>query len=241
MKAHLAKVSLALLSAAFLLGCQEQGSEPVGPEGLGPEFAKVKKCDGSNPHPSCPKEDGQTVTVTLAGGMKGELKFVKVFSDNGKKFSMNTTAESSGIITMNFVKTKTKNNCGEEPLDAEVLTKVGRRKERLVGPVLSLSPDKPGVSLLSLFNVKVDRTADGSPTRGNDLQVTYDDGSGGVILGWAHSDRAAVMETVSENETVFVFSGGKIRVGEEDGKPSDRIRILCVVGSDETVTVTVTK
>ena len=38
MKAHLAKVSLALLSTAFLLGCQEQGSNPVGPEGLGPEF-----------------------------------------------------------------------------------------------------------------------------------------------------------------------------------------------------------
>ena len=34
MKAHLAKVSLALLSTAFLLGCQERGSEPVGPEGL---------------------------------------------------------------------------------------------------------------------------------------------------------------------------------------------------------------
>ena len=38
MKAHLAKVSLALLSAAFLLGCQEQGSEAVGPEG--PRFDK---------------------------------------------------------------------------------------------------------------------------------------------------------------------------------------------------------
>ena len=38
MKAHLAKVSLALLSTVFLLGCQEQGSEPVGPEG--PQFNK---------------------------------------------------------------------------------------------------------------------------------------------------------------------------------------------------------
>ena len=45
MKAHLAKVSLALLSTVFLFGCQERGSEPVGPEGLGPEFAKVKNCD----------------------------------------------------------------------------------------------------------------------------------------------------------------------------------------------------
>ncbi len=38
MKAHLTKVSLALLSTVFLLGCQDMGSEPVGPEGLGPEF-----------------------------------------------------------------------------------------------------------------------------------------------------------------------------------------------------------
>ncbi len=37
MKAHLAKLSLALLSTVFLLGCQEQGSEPVGPEG--PQFS----------------------------------------------------------------------------------------------------------------------------------------------------------------------------------------------------------
>ena len=36
MKAHLTKLSLALLSAGFLFGCQEQGSGPVGPEG--PQF-----------------------------------------------------------------------------------------------------------------------------------------------------------------------------------------------------------
>ncbi len=38
MKAHLTKVSLALLSTVFLLGCQEQGSAPVGPDG--PQFDK---------------------------------------------------------------------------------------------------------------------------------------------------------------------------------------------------------
>ena len=62
MKAHLAKVSLALLSAAFLLGCQEQGSEPVGPEGLGPEFVhKQGKVHGGN------KGDPQVFDVTLTG------------------------------------------------------------------------------------------------------------------------------------------------------------------------------
>ena len=38
MKAHLTKLSLALLSAVFLLGCQEQASSPVGLEG--PQFDK---------------------------------------------------------------------------------------------------------------------------------------------------------------------------------------------------------
>ena len=39
MKAHLTKVSLALLSTVFLLGCQDLGSGPVGPEG--PQFDKA--------------------------------------------------------------------------------------------------------------------------------------------------------------------------------------------------------
>ena len=71
MKAHLAKLSLALLSTVFLLGCQDLGSEPVGPEGLGPEFKNVKNCDPDlgEVHPSCkPAEDGDPrFTVTMGG------------------------------------------------------------------------------------------------------------------------------------------------------------------------------
>ena len=52
MKAHLAKVSLALLSAVFLLGCQDMGSGPVGPGGRGPEFA-AKKCTDGPTLPGC--------------------------------------------------------------------------------------------------------------------------------------------------------------------------------------------
>ena len=231
MKAHLAKVSLALLSTVFLFGCQERGSSPVGPEGLGPEFAKVKNCDPTKGkvHPSCnpPEEDGQTVTVTLAGGMTGTLTEVKVFSDNDNKFAMNTTALSTGTITMHFDATQ----CVPEPLDAKTGA-VDRLKAQLKGAV----PDASN-SLFSLFNVKVDRTTLGLPDeKGNDLQVTYDpnDGFGGVILGWAHRDRATVSEDKDNGE--FTFSGGQIRVGEEDGRPRDRIRILC---PSAPVTVTV--
>ena len=46
MKAHLTKVSLALLSTVFLLGCQEQGSGPVGPEGLEIQAKKGGKGKG---------------------------------------------------------------------------------------------------------------------------------------------------------------------------------------------------
>ena len=38
MKAHLTKVSLALLSTVFLLACQDLGSDAVGPDG--PQFDK---------------------------------------------------------------------------------------------------------------------------------------------------------------------------------------------------------
>ena len=41
MKAHLTRVSLALLSVVFILACQDQGSGPVGPDGLSPQFDKA--------------------------------------------------------------------------------------------------------------------------------------------------------------------------------------------------------
>ena len=59
MKAHLTKVSLALLSTVFLLGCQDLGSEPVGPEGLGPEFA-AKTCDENPKQGKCKAGDDDT-------------------------------------------------------------------------------------------------------------------------------------------------------------------------------------
>ena len=77
MKAHLAKVSLALLSTVFLLGCQEQGSGPVGP---GPEFNKPNDGDCGQVHCHFDDDGGggggggrRVVTlenVTVTDGMK---------------------------------------------------------------------------------------------------------------------------------------------------------------------------
>ena len=220
MKAHLTKVSLALLSAAFLLGCQEHGSEPVGPEGLGPEFAKVKNCNPviGDVHPSCKPadDDDKTVTVTLSGGMEASdddtLTGVKVFSDNDKKFAMNTTAQSRGTITMDFDAVV----CVSEPIGANT-DRVTRLQDQLTNPAIDVS--------MALFEVRVDRRNN----ENNVLDVTYDpDEKGQVILGWARRDPISVRITRdnADNE-VFTFTGGRIRVGEVEGRARDRIRILC--------------
>ena len=82
MKAHLTKVSLALLSAAFLLGCQEQGSEPVGPEGL-----EIQAKPGSNKG----KGDGSSTLArrTITGGMtKPDDERLVAFGDGKNGFSI---------------------------------------------------------------------------------------------------------------------------------------------------------
>ena len=68
MKAHLAKVSLALLSVAFMLGCQEQGSGPAGPDTeIGaPNFLHQKK----NPKPHGGNGGPAAATLTLEDGMQ---------------------------------------------------------------------------------------------------------------------------------------------------------------------------
>ena len=82
MKAHLAKVSLALLSAVFLLGCQERGSGPVGPEGLGVQANKTEedhthgKGGGDKDNP-----EGPNVDVTLTDGITSGI-----ISDDGNTF-----------------------------------------------------------------------------------------------------------------------------------------------------------
>ncbi len=73
MKAHLAKLSLALLSTVFLLGCQGQGSEAVGPDGLGPEFnppgsVSAEDCPVELQKDHCHGEGGDPrFTVTMEG------------------------------------------------------------------------------------------------------------------------------------------------------------------------------
>ena len=72
MKAHLAKVSLALLSAVFLFGCQDMGSELAGPEG--PQFGAKSCADNPNPGKCKGSNSGSTVSLFVeSGGIKDVL------------------------------------------------------------------------------------------------------------------------------------------------------------------------
>ena len=233
MKSHLAKVSLALLSAAFLLGCQDQGSSPVG---LGPEFNKPNSGNCGQVH--CHGDDvvdDKTVTVELEGGMTGMVTGLKVFSDNDKKFSMNTGAQSTGTITTDFpafgegCTVENSTGTGE---DNAVVTLLKSQLDNA-----SIVVSDPSFGLFGLFSVRVDRTE--TKDRNNVLEINYDlAGVGPVILGWARRSPHPTVSEVSEDGTevfTFTFMGGQIRVGEDEGQ--DRIRILCP-GADVTVTVT---
>ncbi len=57
MKAHLTKVSLALLSTVFLLGCQDMGSG-VEPVDLGPQFNKPADPNDTDAQDRCAEQDG---------------------------------------------------------------------------------------------------------------------------------------------------------------------------------------
>ena len=108
MKAHLAKLSLALLSTVFLLGCQEQASSPVEPDGVAPLFRPT-----CNENPGCSKDKGgggtkggdkSTVSVELSGGMVTTgPQLVQLSGPNNAK---TLTLGGPASYTMNLVKTR---------------------------------------------------------------------------------------------------------------------------------------
>jgi len=125
MKAHLAKVSLALLSVAFLLGCQEQGSEPVGPEGLGPQFDKPT-CGGQHCNHGDEVVDPDPITLTLADGMRAAAFPVEVSKDTRKTlkvtnhdFMKPTIAMDFAVVVVNACKGFVGTNGGTLPSDSE--------------------------------------------------------------------------------------------------------------------------
>ena len=82
MKAHLAKLSLALLSTVFLLGCQDMGSGPLGPEG--PQFDKPSEssCPVARDKGHCHVDDGPTEDATYTATFAGDVKSLGI-NENG--------------------------------------------------------------------------------------------------------------------------------------------------------------
>ena len=93
MKAHLAKLSLALLSTVFLLGCQDMGSGPVGPEG--PQFNKPDPITGLHNHGDKEPTEVPKFTVKVTGD--------DIFStDAGGGNGVLYDANGNGVTAMGF-------------------------------------------------------------------------------------------------------------------------------------------
>ena len=130
MKAHLAKLSLALLSTVFLLGCQERGSGPVGPDGLVPQFDRKDfndgRCEGGvnpvdghchggeepspGPQPRIAvccsqKEPGRNPAKQIAGVLEGSYSTLKA-----KRFNEMSPAKLAGTYDVLIFYWKTSEN-----------------------------------------------------------------------------------------------------------------------------------
>ena len=261
MKAHLTKVSVALLSAVFVLACQDQA--PVGPDGLVPQFGVV--CSEGRIHPKCPGGAGGggggggvkgTVTLGPSGGMATSVALQLPGGIDATKIGLNTNTHA-GEITMNFKEDT--DDPGEVDTDDQVCTDYtgarGRRDEPVEPEVRKYlkSQLNTAVARGGAFFLKIDLT--GLMEVGDEwtvdqhlLSVEYDGTLKGQIgytsirFGWVDD---ATVEWVSHTETQdeFEFTGGILvaagGVGGKNGKRGRRA-IACsspVGGNPVRVTV----
>ncbi len=232
MKAHLAKVSLALLSAAFLLGCQEQGSGPVGLEGLGPEFGHK---DSHNPGGGGGGDGGggtgrAVADVTITGGMvtdDPESQPVNL-SENDNTLKINASAFDIAEIELRISLTTT--------LAAEIgactMNREGTGKEAsLFGRLSDLAQERMG------FFVDIDKNNLGFASKDHKISVTWKEGENGpfdVAIRFAKLDPEAGSPTVTleadediNGNFTATFSGGSVVLRDRDGKPKDHLTLVC--------------
>ena len=242
MKAHLAKVSLALLSTVFLLGCQDMGSGPVGLDGLGPEF---KKCD---PRPCNGGGGGgggggiKVGKLGLADGMTTTDLHVFIGQDSDKKLTVNNT-DFTHNIQMNF--TKLGDCVGFKATKSGMLPSTGTN-----GEVAKLVAELTAKVTSGFFEMQIDRTRRGETSDDHGLLVSHDGTFAGptghtrIMLGSPFSQVDPV--TVTEVNGVFTFTGPVVvwahGVGGGGGAKSDRIIQCPGTGNDPNkVTATLTQ
>ena len=223
MKAHLTKVSLALLSTVFLLGCQEQGSGAVGPEG--PQFDKPNSNDCGQVHCHDDDEDPQQSMVTLTGGMQAGA-FLVGFKDSRKTLRVgNHNSLVKPDIQMAFVRL---NDCvgfkatnggtlpDEDEIDALKLELTGNAADAKV--------------TMSIVKASLGGSGD------HELQVEYTGNLGGTSIllgGWP-----GPINVAEDATDLFTFTGPVVVWDREGSGKDDRV-IRCP--GDHTVTVTLSR
>ena len=223
MKAHLTKVSLALLSAALVLGCQDLGSGPVGPDG--PQFDKPVAGNPNCVDPisgHCHGDDGDTGgntntgSIALTGGMDGTTGSSKI-GDTSKKFTIYAPVATDITIDLQATACVVTRNPDGNNVRANFLT--------------ALLTD--GTVIASGFiGVGVDKTAFGDSSDKHNLIANASfPGVGGVRIGIPRF----LEPTVTQGNGSFVFSG-KARAVAYDGPPGDAVVVVCDNSNSVTVT-----
>ena len=216
MKAHLTKVSLALLSAAFLLGCQEQGSEPVGPDGLEIQAARrgndKRKGDGS----------GTLAKLTISKGMITDPDNQEVaFFDGKNQFSIQAHDNAIGErITLKM--------------------KLGCVKTDGEGDLLSKLNDEILLERRQLF-ITVGK--DGETSDDHKINVTWneDDGESSFRMELRPITVLTEPDGGDALPLVFTFKGGTVVLRDvTEKRPKDRIRVTCDLPDDLTIVISLT-
>ena len=268
MKAHLAKLSLALLSTVFLLGCQDMGSSPVGPEGLGPEFhARHGECEGHNKNDEgCDGGDdggGANVmgTLGLAFGMTAVDFSVSIGHDSDKKLAFNNSSLMHEI-SMHFKRGDglpyEKADCVEEgtTLDDGVfqglvgeLSGPTATKERstifiAIDKSTGLTVGDTAITANHLLLVERDGTFDNDSARNTGIKVGRKAHSNELTVQWISSD----VTTEGSSVDVFEFTGTSVSVvaSDPDGRGGGKFsRVIACdddnSGSTNKVVVTLTR
>ena len=221
MKAHLAKLSLALLSAAFLLAYQEQGSGPVGPEG--PQFDKKGSgtCaaaeSGGHCHGDSDNQEGPNVDVTLEGGIISDGAQPATLSSDGGRVSAFNGATVAFFATLALTAPDDLSVCQHENTTAgltDYLTKV------LGGPENELNNDG---EFTTRFQFSVQRKKGSGKFTVNWRQPTDQSDPGRWIRVQLSSDNViSVDQNFDETEFTFQPGGGaevSVRRSAPDGQP----------------------
>ncbi len=240
MKAHLTKVSLALLSTVFLLGCQEQGSGPVGPEGVEIQAKKGGR-GGFGGRP------GQfPVDVTVADGIIAGTQIMR-FAENDELMGWtrrpDQPAPGGFMFQMNMTNTlkyASAGNCLEEGKRigaAQTSGFVDDLFNKLVQPPSPLT--EAGAFLVNIdkvelgdpsidHNISIDNSIDGVPAEERWNMKVRGEPTVTVVGGDG---------TVDGNFTVR-FTGGTIRLnGSPTGKTPDQVFLTCSLLDDITFMV----